>query len=133
MKPTPEQIKAARLEMPAQAYEYVDEDDVEKMLNAAAEVAEKARKADLWKGSRDPQVTVRIADRPAADCRCHQGDEKMTGKFKVTSGVALVSEQEFENFRLKIIDECAKAAKEFLQGPLGEQVAKVILALKDKP
>ena len=35
-------------------------------LTAAAEVAEKERKADLWKGSRDPQVTVKIADRPAA-------------------------------------------------------------------
>jgi hypothetical protein len=32
-----------------------------------------------------------------------------TGPFKVSSGVALVSEQEFENFRLMIIERCCRA------------------------
>lgn len=62
----------------------------------------------------------------------------MTRKFRVESGVALVSEQEFENFRLKIINECAQAAKDFADHLDGvpryyvqEAVAK-ILALNDK-
>jgi hypothetical protein len=55
--------------------------------------------------------------------------------FKVSSGVALVSEQEFENFRIATIERCAQVAEGFgnIQYVGPSPIAAAIRALKDKP
>jgi hypothetical protein len=55
--------------------------------------------------------------------------------FKVSSGVALVSEQELENFRIATIERCAQVAEGFgnIQYVGPSPIAAAIRALKDKP
>jgi hypothetical protein len=54
-------------------------------------------------------------------------------KFRVEGGFALVSEKEFENFRVATIERCAKVAEAGWTGIIGQHIAAAIRALKDKP